>query len=356
MSKHGTFDPNRTSGNRNYTQTKRFNLKEGSNLYRVLPPFGSLSQSGEIAKYWSVYWLTDSNNRKRAVPTIFKKAKDGRVIQNDPIKDKLDAMTAMVDQAEKNGENPAVVEQMRKKLSDYNLDKAYYLNALSPSGEIGVLKIRYTAYQALLEKLKKLAQDGIDAINAGQGNGVFFDFRKVKDEKNRTSYAVDVGTRTQRDPMSNKVTVEYLSAPIDDVVLGRMESEARDLGAMYQYKSIEEMAVLATLDPAAVSRIYARPDKVEVADEAADDADEVDTAMPTVLKANGTAQFGLPPQSSPVAVTTNVPSAADRTIPTPIVNIAQQIAQTVNTVTKPAVSVLDNEDVKKFLFAGSPTK
>jgi len=155
-----------------------------------------------------------------------------------------------------------------------NLDKAYYVNVISPSGEIGVLKLRFTAFQNLKTRLDELDKEGIDPINLG--DGIVFDFKKMKDDKNKTIYPVDVATKTYRDQSTNKFVNEMQTYKIDENTLKRMESEASDLSTLYQVKTAEEVALVATLDPKMVDRVFARP--VETEEEEVYD-DEIQTEV-----------------------------------------------------------------------------
>jgi len=81
MGKHGTYGGASSLGGGNFNNNTKF-LKEGSNLYRILPPFGSLSgdekTKGQIAKYWAVTWVPGSDGRRRPVVSILKTKRQGK--------------------------------------------------------------------------------------------------------------------------------------------------------------------------------------------------------------------------------------------------------------------------------------
>lgn len=236
-----------------------FKVKEGSNIFRVLPPFGSLAEQGVIAKYWAAYWLPFSSGKKRAISSILQMGRDKRIIQDDPLYQKIETLKKSLESMKKDGtQNPAIIEALDKRVYELQVDKAYYLNAISPSGEIGLLKIKYTAFQALKERLRQLEKDGIDPIN--MGTGVYFDFKKAKDDHGKTVYGVDIHTKTFKSPATGKLTTELVEAVIDETTLKRMEKEAFDLTTLYKILTPEEQAAVATLDPKVMDRIFARPE------------------------------------------------------------------------------------------------
>jgi len=262
----GTYNPRSLDG---FVKKNRFYLKDGSNVYRVLPPFKTLRDQGIIAKYWAVYWLPTSKKAKdgksinRPVPTILQMGRDKQIIQRDPITEKIEALRKSLDAMKENGgsQPEAVVKALEERLKTLNLDKGYYLNVITPTGDIGVLKIKYTAFQALKERLKQLEKDGIDPINVG--TGVFFDFKRGMDDKGKTVYTVDIHQRTFKNPQTGRIVTEMVEAPIDQNTLDQMEKSAFDLSELYKVLSPDEQAMAATLDPAVIDRLFARPEKVD---------------------------------------------------------------------------------------------
>src|ERR1035438_2914302 len=273
MTQHGKFSINSLNGN--FVNRKRFYLQDGSNLYRILPPFKTLAATGQIAKYWEIYWMKGTGRKqngqakKKPVPSLLVTKSNGTgvprtIINPCPLHDKIKALTDMVTVAEKEGldQDPIVLAKIngiKETLKDLNLDKAYYVNVMSPSGEIGSLPLRYTAFEHLKGRLKELEKEGIDAINVGAGMGIIFDFKKMLDDKGKTVYPVDIAKRTHKDPNTGKFIVEYQQLEIDESVLKRMETEAEDLTKLFKILSPEEVALIATLDPSMVDRVFSNP-------------------------------------------------------------------------------------------------
>lgn len=355
----GAYNPRALDG---FPKKNRFYLKDGSNIFRVLPPFGKLKNDGIIAKYWAVYWLpTTKKNRKgedinRPVPSVFQKTKDGKVVTPDPIHDKVELLTKNLAAMKASGQHPAaVVEALEKRLEGLRVDKAYYVNVISPAGEIGVLKLRYTAFQALKEKLRELEKVQIDPINVGVG--VFFDFKKGKDDKGKTVYGVDIHQKTSRDPNTGGFKTEIVEAKIDQSVLDRMEKEAFDLLTLYKVLSAEEQAMAASLDPAVIDRIFARPEDSEAEDEQVYADEEELKAAPAGTTAAATTTTA--PVQAPVASATAQPAAtpAPQTVAAPTTAAPTQQAPVGGPTPNAAVNAGSpdfSNYVKKFMSGGAP--
>lgn len=348
--KHGKFNSRNLDS---YTKKNRFYLQNGSNIYRLLPPYGSLAQRGAIAQYWAVYWLTASNDKKKPVPSIRQLGKDKKVIVADPLFDKIDALQKSLAAQKASGTtNVAILEALEAKLQNLNLDKAYYVNVINPAGEIGVLKLRYTAWQGLKERLRELEKDGIDAVNVG--SGVYFDFKKLQDDKGKTVYTVDLHKKTFKNA-AGKLQVDIVEAVIDETVLGRMSKEAFDLTTLFRTLTPQEQALAATLDPAVLDRLFARAETVEEATEEYDSGvDDVVIAAPASKQEQVATAIASVPGATQALGAETVAKAVEAAAPAAAVNTAAaEVAQAAGPkATAQANSGDVNDMVAQFLATG----
>lgn len=329
MSDIGTYDPKKQG---TFHRRKYFDVEEGvSNVYRVLPPWKTLAKDGRISQYWAIHFgFLGTDKKNRPIPCIQRKGKEGDIKTHCPLCDKISVLRNSLTTLEAAGQtNPSVLETLRAKVKSLSTNKAYHVNAMNPAGEIGVLQLKITSHGALLTRLNELSDIGLDAINLGPNAGFFFDFKRNKDEKGKTVYTVDIATKITK--TAGGVTSEYRSAPIDDLILKRMETEAADLTKLYKILGPEELALVATLDPVNIDRVFARPAKVEEATAAeAEDAPETDEEGEDIKAA--VALAGNISAAVATAVATPPPYSAPAVSPA----IAQPVTPQITTVSPPA--------------------
>lgn len=369
MSNVGSYDPNKPrSGGFNGPRTKYFGLtkKTPTVIARVLPPFKSLKDKNAIMKFWSIIWLVDANGRKRPVPSIQRKA-NKQIVQADPILEKANAIKLLIENAEKNGENPQIIAQMKEKVRSIEPDNKCHLNVLLPDGQIGVLKIPWTCYEHLDKKLKELGAQGLDAVGVGPTSGLYFEFKKWKDDKGKTHFSVEPATEHTRNPQTGMIGLSYKFAPIDDTIIARMEREAGDLENLYTVRTVEEQALLASLDPATISRVLM---KARVEEQDAEDNSEPPEGAS--LQGYAAPQQTATPTPQPTMVAQPQPTPAPQ--PTIVAQPTPPVVQAASAApVQPATPVQPQapaqtpgfgstaaipDDVRKFLFnngaAGQP--
>jgi hypothetical protein len=300
-----------------WVKKKRFYIEEGSNLFRLLPPFGSLAETGAIAKYYENYWLKNSAGKPFPVLSQLKMNRDKVILQRDPIYDAIKIKEQELAQLIDAKADAALIDAVKQDLEGLKLDKAFYANVINPAGEIGTLKIKITAWNSLKIRLKELEQKGIDPINVGKGNGIIFDFKRYKDDQGKTIYTVDIATTTKKDPNTGRAFEEMQYLELDEAVFTRMEKEAEDLTKIYRVFTPEEQALLASFDPKTVDRVMQRPTK-----EPENVAGE--TAGPEYQDPNETT-FTAPAKTA--ATTTQAPAA-------PVVNTNTNMAAETKTEVK----------------------
>lgn len=271
----GTYNPNKSS-----TKYSRFYLQDGSNLYRILPPVHSLAQAQEIAQYWSVIWLTSPAGKKYAVPSILQKGKNGTILKNDPLIQTIEEINEKLKVATQMGDTVTInnLKELQKRI--YN-KKIYALNVINQAGEVGVLSVPYTSYQALKTKLREAYQMGIDPVGIGANKGLFFDFKKSRDDRGRVVYTVEFATKLQKTEQGP--VVSYIYSPITEQEAALLVEQVQDLTKLFTYKSAEEMELLATLKQEAFDIVFGKGDDVE------EDEEEVGSSYvtPKLNVANG---------------------------------------------------------------------
>lgn len=363
----GGYDPNKKSGG--FNRSKRFYLKDGSNLYRVLPPVKSLREKNKIAQYWSVIWLTDTRGKKRPVASILKKQGKDIILQHDPLLTKYEELLSQMTQINAALKDPATAGQVDPVMaaaikSDFNRirpSKTYALNVIDASGAVGVLEIGYNSWQALDQKINQLNTQGIDAIGIGPDKGIYFDFRKVRDERGKSVYSVDPAMKTTKDASGN-FQLNYIRMALTNEDAARLANQVEDLTTLYKEYTLEEQSALATLDQRMFDAVFARPSQDQQQQAPIQSVQPqytpspkpnvpmgVTVQQPSVVSVGGyvpsvppvttvtTQPQYTPPPQAPATVAVQTPVQAAPTTPSPFGNFQQG-------------NVANNPAVKNFLF------
>lgn len=332
-----------TGGKSGFVKKKRFYIEDGSNLFRLLPPFGSLADVGAIAKYHENYWLKNSNGKPFPVLSTQIMNRDKVIVKRDPIADAINTKKQELETLKAAGADKALIEAFENDVKGLNLDKAFYANVMNPAGEIGILKIKTTAWNSLKEMLKKLDAEGIDPINIGKNNGIIFDFKRYKDESGKTIYRTDIAMVTKKDPNTGRAVSEYQYLELDETVFARMEKEAEDLAKCFKEFTQEERVLLASLDPKTIDRVLQRPTPVEATSETADAeyVDPNDTVYAAPAKKAATTAV---PQSNVTG--TNIAMGSATVVKT---------AETTTTQAYTGPTASTNDKVKAFLASRKTT-
>lgn len=275
------------AANANWKQTT------GSNIYRILPPFGLLAKSnkpGNFMQYEALHWgFVTSTGKKRVFRCPFRRNYRTKMVEVAcPMCDKIAAQLKLKNDLEgrlkTEGKTKDQIKAATKHLSDwlsnYNLEKRYFLNVMRPDGQIGRLKIPVTSKIELDNEIKRLRESGICKDPVGK-DGVFFDFQRSDPPGGRTSYKVSVATEQVE-------TTEYgtVSRPkkhvLSDEVIARMKGEAWDLAAQYIELDPHKVQMLVDSegDASVVDSVFGMPKKTENVPEDDTSTDYEDMAPP----------------------------------------------------------------------------
>ena len=257
--KYAPYNPNQQSNNFK-PRTTFFYLNTGSNVYRILPPFGSLRSVNKYHAYHNIFWVKGSAGKARPIASYDDKKHD--VV--DPITAKLKAVQAEIVELKKSNKpkDQALADAKSAALLNVRSDGSCYLNAMNLAGQFGVLKVNLSVLKALGVEFKKLFDAGFDPINFADGAGLYMDFTRSDKIDGKYVYGVIVHTKVSKDPVTKAIRSEWVQAPMTEELVARFENEATDLTTLFAPKSMEEHKMIATLDPTVIDRVFARPTSV----------------------------------------------------------------------------------------------
>jgi len=238
------------SGNRKEV----FKIKDGDNVYRILPPLGDLADEGRFSVYYRVCWgYKDKSGKNRPFVSPRQVNFKTKMVDVDcaafnrsmTLKDKYqDAVKAAKEQSKSgtplSDAQKEELETMKAQMMTYNIDSKHYLNAMTLDGQIGLLKLGARAMKSLRALGKKLEGEGVDItglegrfVNISRaGTGLDTEYQ-VNEYKQNVEVEIDGSRELVQRSMPHK---------LDDSIINRLANEAFELNKIYPEPTSEEVA------------------------------------------------------------------------------------------------------------------
>jgi hypothetical protein len=230
---------------------KRHKINDGSNIYRILPPFGDSEQhNGYPYRKWSYIWLLDPVTGKRkpfASPFSYGEDKCPVKEYADALAKKVEGIVSSLKASGKSDDqikrDPTLVA-IREVQWKLKLTHSYSYNAADKSGEVGILEIKSTAHKGLCKKMseyiKDYVQDPTSLNDFDDDSGVWFNFKREGKGKS-TEYSVDFNTTLVKVEGSKRPQMELDFSPLPDAIKENYDDLGYDLHSLYAQKSYDEL-------------------------------------------------------------------------------------------------------------------
>lgn len=230
-------------------QWTRHKVKDGSNIYRILPPFGDVEVHNNYPyRKWNVVWLTDpASGKRRPFASPFTDGAD-----KCPIHEFQLALKTFIDKKRQALQANGIPEdKIREHLGglyeaqwNIRLQKLYAYNASDKSGNVGLLELKSTAHKKLKKRMNeyisKYAQDPTSLNSDVKDDaGVWFNFKREGSGK-ETTYDVEFNESSYRDE-SGEIITKIDRSPLPQNVVDNFNELAYDLNSIYVRKSYEEL-------------------------------------------------------------------------------------------------------------------
>lgn len=228
----------------------RFKIKDGSNIYRILPPFGDINVHNNYPyRKWSVCWLRDPETGKRRPYASPLTDRDPEC----PVYKYNIALAAVIeDQKTKYKMQGLTDKEIKQKLDalytvkfEMNISHVYAYNAANKDGQVGLLELKSTAHKAMkkkmLEYITKYGQDPTSMNSDKADSGVWFNISKTGYGMS-TEYDVDFVSITQK--MDDQIVEVVDRSALASDVVNRYDMLGYDLSKVYVRKTKEELAEL----------------------------------------------------------------------------------------------------------------
>lgn len=228
---------------------KRHKVKDGHNIYRILPPFGE-SSNGYPYRKWQIIWgLTDPESG-RARPFASSMVAEKRCPVSEFVNELKERAEDLSAQLKASG---ASEEQSKERLACLNeligniVPKTVYIyNAADRAGEVGLLELKATAHKSMKEQMNQYIQDynqdPTSLNSADDDSGVWFDvIRSNETGKFRdTKYEVKK-VQTKVKGANGVMSFVDDRSPLPDAVVENFDSQGYDLSSIYQAKTYDEL-------------------------------------------------------------------------------------------------------------------
>jgi hypothetical protein len=242
---------------------KRHKVKDGHNVYRILPPFGEAS-NGYPYKKWQIIWGLFDPESGRARPfassaTTEKKCPVYEYVQE--LKKHAEVLKSKLQSAGESEE--AIKERMstlNKLISDISPKTVYIYNAADKAGDVGLLELKSTAHKQIKAEMTQYIQDyNMDPTSLStedSDSGAWFDVVRTGEFRD-TEYNVK-RLQTKVKGASGKLVYEDDRTPLPDSVVENYENLAYDLTSVYQVKTYDELSEILAANMASI--VEACPD------------------------------------------------------------------------------------------------
>ncbi len=226
---------------------KRHKVKDGHNVFRILPPFGE-SSNGYAYRKWQIVWGLFDPESGRARPfassmTSEKKCPITEYVQS--LKKRAEQMkSALQAKGETEEATKARLSDLNKLISDLTPKTVYIYNAADKAGDVGLLELKSTAHKKMKTEMSQYIhdynQDPTSLNSDDSDSGVWFDVIRSGQGRD-TEYDVKKMQNKVKKPTGG-FSFEDDRSPLPDAVVENYENLAYDLSSVYQVKTYDELA------------------------------------------------------------------------------------------------------------------
>jgi hypothetical protein len=245
------------------TRREFFKIKDGEQVFRILPPLGSMAKNGKWSRYMRVEWgYSDSNNKKKPFADIRNVNRKTGMVETESEahlkREELKQSQSQAVAAFKAGKiSKDQLDQMNKLVMNFSLESKHYVNAIDRNGKIGILKIGHKLKLAIDAEIEKLRSKGVDPLSVD--NGRFF----VIGRSGRgldTTYSLSVLAEKIVHPELGEVEKPIVHK-LDKSIIDRLAKEAMDLAdldKLYPTLTEEEVKRVVRGTPEDVTEVFNR--------------------------------------------------------------------------------------------------
>ena len=224
---------------------KRHKVKDGHNVFRILPPFGEAS-NGYPYRKWQIIWgLTDPESG-RARPFASSMTSEKRCPVTEYVNELRKRAESLEAQLKASGASKddvnARLKDLRELINNLSPKTVYIYNAADKAGEVGLLELKSTAHKAMKTRMNEYIQDynqdPTSLNSADDDSGVWFDITRQGLGRDTEYDVVKCQTRVK-----NGAALSFVDdrSALPDAVVQNYDNLAYDLSSVYQLKTYDEL-------------------------------------------------------------------------------------------------------------------
>lgn len=232
---------------KSFKKTVRHKIKDGTSIFRFLPPFGTESNGYPYCK-WNVVWGLIDPNTGRERPFASPSTYEGQC----PVFDYLEILRGRVE-AEKmvlmskgmsEDDVKAKQEKINKFISQIRPKTVFAYNASDKSGTIGVVELKSTAHKEVLkvmgQYIKDYNQDPTSLNSAVTDSGVWFKIERSGMGFD-TKYGASKSQIMMKDPVTGVPSYQDDRSALAENISENFETIGYNLNTLYQKHTYDEL-------------------------------------------------------------------------------------------------------------------
>jgi len=244
-------------------------MKEGDNVFRILPPFGT-NHNGLLYAEVTLHWFLDPSGKSRPLVCSRDKEKYCPICAEafEFYNRKQELVKKFSDDSGKVNWKalPKEVNEQYQELNEvYNKlrgQKGFYYNALDLSGTVGVLRLSKTTAEKLGKKIKE-AQQMYSIKCTSLSDGILFNIKKTKTGSRDFDVTYDVEyLMTPKKREDGSISLEFNRGSVSDSIMQNFENLAYDIHAMYPVRTSTELKRVLDGDKSVWAEMDARRNAV----------------------------------------------------------------------------------------------
>lgn len=276
---------------------RRHKVKDGSNVFRILPPFGEAS-NGYPYRKWQIIWGLQDPESGRMRPFASSMTSEKRCPVMEYVQELKKKAENLKSQLAASGlseeEQKKSLAPLNKLIQDISPKTVFIYNAVDKSGDVGLLEVKSTAHkklkQLMIEYVQEYNQDPTSLNSEETDSGVWFNIIRTGTMRD-TEYDVKKVQNKIKNAYG-RVTFEDDRSPLPDSVVQNYADMAYDLSSVYQIKTYEQLKEI--LDANMPNLIESCPD--------ADPESGVTVSTPPIASSKPVTAQAKPTGSKPVTL------------------------------------------------------